>query len=49
VLATVGALLLLGPLVALVLYWNLLHRMRKHLKAIVETGEPAQLPTMRLG
>ncbi len=35
VLATVGAiLLLLGPLVALVLYWNLLDRFRKHLKAI---------------
>lgn len=47
VLTTVGVLLIgLGPLIALVLYWNLLDRMRKHLKAIVATGAPASLPSM---
>lgn len=35
--------LMLGPLIALVMYWNLLDRMRKHLKAIIKTGEPAKL------
>jgi hypothetical protein len=44
VLQTVGVLLVgLGPLIALVLYWNLLDRMRKHLKSITNTGEPAVL------
>lgn len=44
-ISIVGAIvLMLGPLVALILYWNLLDRMRKHMKAIIETGEPAQLP-----
>jgi ACR3 family arsenite efflux pump ArsB len=47
VLTTVGVLLIgLGPLIALVLYWNLLDRMRKHLKAIVATGAPADLPSV---
>jgi hypothetical protein len=45
VLSTVGVLLVgLGPLIAMVLYWNLLDRMRKHLKAIAATGKPADLP-----
>jgi hypothetical protein len=37
-LYTVGALILIGPLIALVLYWNFLDRMRKHLKAIEAGG-----------
>lgn len=36
----------LGPLIALVLYWNLLDRLRKHVKAINTTGVPAVLPNM---
>jgi hypothetical protein len=43
VLSTAGACLLVGPLVAFVLYWNLLDRMRKHLKSIVANGVPATL------
>lgn len=35
--------MMLGPLIALVLYWNLLDRMRKHFKAIQATGHPAPL------
>lgn len=47
VLTTVGIVLIgLGPLIALIMYWNLLDRVRKHLKAIRETGEPAKLPGM---
>ncbi|MBC7773360.1 MAG: hypothetical protein H7210_12760 [Pyrinomonadaceae bacterium] len=43
-LHTVGSMCVgLGPLIALVLYWNLLHRMRKHLKSIIATGERASL------
>ncbi len=46
-LTTFGLLLFgLGPLLALVMYWNLLDRMRKHLKAILATGEPARLKGM---
>jgi hypothetical protein len=42
-----GALVVgIGPLVALVLYWNLLDRMRKHLKSIVADGTPAPLKKM---
>jgi hypothetical protein len=44
VLYTVGSLVCVGPLIALVLYWNLLDRVRKHLRSIVETGQPAILP-----
>jgi hypothetical protein len=33
VLATVGALIVIGPLIALVLYWNMLNALRKHVKA----------------
>lgn len=45
VLGTVGFLAAaLGPLIALILYWNLLDRMRKHLHAIIATGQPASLP-----
>jgi hypothetical protein len=44
-LSTVGILACgLGPLVALVLYWNLLDRLRKQLRAINATGSPATLP-----
>jgi len=47
-LYTVGILIVgLGPIIALVLYWNLLERMGKHLKAIVATGKPAVLPGMQ--
>ncbi|MBK9188343.1 MAG: hypothetical protein IPM33_05240 [Phycisphaerales bacterium] len=49
VIAVAGSIvLLLGPLIALIMYWNLLDRMRKHLKAIRATGLPAALPK-RLG
>jgi hypothetical protein len=45
--AIFGLLLLgLGPLLALVMYWNLLDRLRKHLKSILKTGVPAQLKGM---
>lgn len=40
------ALFGLGPLIALVMYWNLLDRLRKHFKAIVKTGRPARLKGM---
>jgi hypothetical protein len=43
VLTTVGALIVIGPLIALVLYWNLHDRLRKHLKSITTTGRPAAL------
>ncbi len=43
VLATVGALVLIGPLIALVLYWNLHHRLRKQVQSIIATGSPAAL------
>jgi hypothetical protein len=43
-LYTVGILLVgLGPLIALVLYWNLLHRMRKHLLSIEQGAGPVEL------
>lgn len=46
-LTTVGCLAIgLGPLVALILYWNLLDRLRKHLKSIERTGNPATLKGM---
>ena len=35
--------LFLGPIVAMIMYWNLLDRMRKHLKSIVAKGQPASL------
>lgn len=48
ILTTVGAIAIgLGPLIALVLYWNLLDRMRKHLKSIERTGKPAKLDGVR--
>lgn len=44
-LSTVGILLLgFGPLIALVLYWTLLNRLRKHLAAVLQTGQPASFP-----
>jgi len=46
---TVGMLLVgLGPLIALIMYWNILHRMRKHIIAAL-AGEPrAKLPGVDL-
>lgn len=47
VVAVVGALVFMaGPLVALALYWNLLHRVRKHGRSILAKGHPARLPAM---
>ena len=43
VLGTVGVLVIIGPLVMLVLYWNLLDRVRKHLDSIAKTGKPADI------
>lgn len=41
VLVTVGSIACgLGPVVALVLYWNLLHRLRQHVVSIQTTGTP---------
>lgn len=34
---------LIGPLVGLILYWNLLDRLRKHVTSIIRTGTPAPL------
>ena len=42
----VGACVAIGPLIALVMYWNLLDRLRKHTRAILKDGEPAKLPKM---
>jgi hypothetical protein len=39
----------LGPLVALVLYWNILDRFRKHVKSILTVGTPATLTKMSVG
>lgn len=36
----------LGALIALVLYWNLLDRLRKHMKSIIANGTPAPLKKM---
>lgn len=41
-LATVGVLAaFLGPLIALILYWDLLERLRNHVRSIRATGRPA--------
>ncbi len=48
VLWTVGWLILIGPLIALLLFWNLLDRARKHMKSITATGERANLPKLDL-
>jgi hypothetical protein len=45
-IAVLGLLIIIGPLIALVMYWNLLDRLRKHVKAINTTGAPAKLPGM---
>ena len=46
-LSTVGILACgIGPLLAAVLYWLLLSRVRKHVASIVATGRPAMLPKM---
>ena len=45
VLSTLGvACVGLGPLIAMIMYWNLLDRVRKHVKSIRSTGAPADLP-----
>lgn len=45
VLSTLGVVCVgLGPLIAMILYWNLLDRVRKHVKSIRSTGAPADLP-----
>lgn len=46
VIGAVGLFVLIGPLIALVLYWNLHDRLRKHLKSIIATGQPATLKGM---
>lgn len=48
VIYVVGAIVVIGPLIALVMYWNLLDRVRKHLKSIESTGMAAEQPG-RLG
>lgn len=48
VIYVVGAIVVIGPLIALIMYWNLLDRVRKHLKSIESTGLAADLPG-RLG
>lgn len=46
-ISVVGAVaMMLGPLLALVLYWNLLHRVRIHTRSILKTGRPAKLRGM---
>lgn len=42
----VGVLIVVGPLIALIMYWNLLDRLRKHMKSIVANGSPAPLKKM---
>lgn len=49
VLYVVGSCVAIGPLIALVMYWNLLERLAKHLKAIRATGRPAYLKKMLPG
>lgn len=44
VISFVGAIVFfVGPLIALICYWNLLDRLRKHVKSIRKTGSPAAL------
>jgi hypothetical protein len=40
---------IIGPLIALVMYWNLLDRFRKHTGSIIKNGMPAALPGTHLG
>ena len=47
-IGVLGSVVLLGPLIAIGLYWNLLDRVRKHLKSIESTGMAAEQPG-RLG
>ena len=48
-LSTVGILACgIGPILATVLYWRLLSRVRKHIASILATGGPAGLPKMGL-
>lgn len=49
-IAVIGVLALwLGPLIALVMYWNLLDRFRKHTRSILKVGIPAVLKGTHLG
>lgn len=43
VLYVPGFAILIGPLIALILYWNLLDRLRKQVKSIIRTGAPRPL------
>jgi len=43
VIFVVGILLIIGPLVALIMYWNLLDKVRKHVKAIAVAPPTAPL------
>jgi hypothetical protein len=42
-LSTVGMMIAIGPLIALILYWNILDRLKKHIVAIQTTKLPAPL------
>lgn len=43
VIGIVGIIVIIGPLIALVLYWNLLDRLRKQVRSIIASGQPAEL------
>jgi hypothetical protein len=43
VIAIVGIIVIIGPLIALVMYWNLLDRLRKQVRSIINSGHPAEL------
>lgn len=43
VIAIVGIIVIVGPLIALVMYWNLLDRLRKQVRSIISSGRPAEL------
>lgn len=49
VIYVLGMLILIGPLIALVMYWNLLDRFRKHTRSILKNGVPAALPGTHVG
>jgi predicted Zn-ribbon and HTH transcriptional regulator len=49
VIYVVGMIAIIGPLIALVMYWNLLDRFRKHTGSIIKNGVPAALPGTHLG
>lgn len=43
VIAIVGIIVIIGPLIALVMYWNLLDRLRKQIRSIIHSGQPTEL------